>query len=151
MKKYTLILLLFLFILIIGNIGFIKLDNYIQDRNLYSKIIEENWGINLLEEYEEINLNKDEKSFLGDGKRYHIFQYENKININKNFDWINERNSSVESQILNILGNLEVEDKYIPNFEKDYKYYFKSSPDSSKIYILYFEDDKRVYTIESFY
>ena len=149
-KKYKKYILIFLFILTIGSIAFIKLNNYIKDMNLYSNIIEKNWGINLSKEYEEI-YNKDEKSFLGDGNRYHLFQYKNPININKNFDWINEKNSSIESQILKILGELDVEEKYMPNFEKNYKYYFKSNQDSSKIYILYFEDEKKVHTIESLY
>ena len=150
MKKYKKYILIFLFILTIGSIAFIKLNNYIKDMNLYSNIIEKNWGINLSKEYEEI-YNKDEKSFLGDGNRYHLFQYKNPININKNFDWINEKNSSIESKISNILAELEVEKKYMPNFENRYKYYFKKNQDLSQIYILYFEDEKKVYTIENLY
>lgn len=100
---------------------------------------------------EEIKLDKDELSFLGDGKRFHILQYKDEDKINENFDWKNGNDSSMELQLLNILSDLKIEDNYMPNLEKKYEYYLKINEDSSIIYILYFEDEKKVYTIENLY
>lgn len=144
-KKYIFFLIC---IIILVGIFFIKLNNHIKKINLYPAIIEKNWDISISKECEEIKLNKNESSFLGDGERVHILQYKDGDNINKNFEWENKRNSSVESEILKILNNLKIEDEYRPNLDNDYKYYFKRDKDSSVIYILYFEYEKKVYIIE---
>lgn len=135
-------------IIILGGIFFVQLNSYIKKINLYPNIIEKNWDISISKDCEEIKLNKDESSFLGDGERFHILQYKGGENINENFEWKNGKNSSIESEILRILNDLNIQDEYRPKLDNDYKYYFKRDADSSVIYILYFEDEKKVYTIE---
>lgn len=115
-----------------------------------AKIIYMNWGINLPKAYTEIYSVEGDGSIFGDGPRYHIFQYKNDSEINKNIKWISNKNADMESDTNSILKSLKVSDKYMPDYQKKYQYYTKKKDDNSTLYLVYFNDIKDLYIIENF-
>jgi len=99
-------------------------------------------------EYEEMYSIDSGPSFLGDGQRYHIFEYANKDEIEEVLNWQSGKNIIMESSIISILKALKVPDEYIPKLERDYKYYFKTKNDSSMLYIIFSEEANRIYIVE---
>ncbi len=121
----------------------------VKEHNRYYHIINSNWNINLPREYEEIYHTDSGPSFHGDGERYAIFQYENLDEINSLLEWEN-KNDYVEPRIKEILDNLEVSKEYYPDFNNDFRYYYKIKEDRSEIYIILNSKLKKVYIIEHF-
>lgn len=150
-KKKSKIIITFLVIaiLLISICGF-YIYNYIKEHNIYSNIIRENWNIELSSEYKEIYSDDSGGSFLGDGERYHVFEYIDCIDIEKSLDWKSDKNAIMEANVLKILSSLNVPSEKLPNFEEEYKYYSKKDGDSSKLYIVFLPAMKMVYVIEDF-
>lgn len=46
---------------------------------------------------------------------------------------------------------LNVPKENIPNFQSNYKYYTTVKHDSSKIYLIFIDDSKKIYVIEEIY
>jgi hypothetical protein len=144
-KKKTIFILIFILLLCIGVFLSYK---FIKEKNTYSNIIQANWEVELPLEYKEIYSIDSGPSFLGDGKRYHIFEYANKDKVEEILSWQSGKNIIMESSIISILKDLKVPDEYIPKLDGDYKYYFKTKSDSSMLYIVFSEEANRVYIVE---
>jgi len=144
-KKKTIFTLIFILLLCIGVFFSYK---FIKEKNTYSNVIQANWEVELPLEYKEIYSIDSGPSFLGDGQRYHIFEYANKDEIEEVLNWQSGKNIIMESSIISILKALKVPDEYIPKLERDYKYYFKTKNDSSMLYIVFSEEANRVYIVE---
>ncbi|WP_294365063.1 hypothetical protein [uncultured Clostridium sp.] len=143
-KKYlfvvTLIFIISLFLFIF----------YVKNKNLYVNIIKSNWDLEMSKNYEVI-YSLDTPSPFGEGERYHIFKYNN--NINKNFEWENDKNEYVENEFTKIISKLNIDREYKPDFKEEYKYYYKietSSSKSKKIFIIYFYNSNIIYIVEDF-
>lgn len=147
--RHIITILLFTFILLAITSGYYIYD-YVNKHNTYSNIVNSNWKIELPSEYKEIYSYENEESFLGDGQRYHVFEYNTDSDIRNSLEWIDVKNINIEAEVLKILSDLPVQDIYLPNFEEKYKYYSKEEMDSSKLYIILGEKDNTVYIAEDF-
>jgi hypothetical protein len=148
MKKKA-IISVFSVLTVVGLISAYVIYDYVRERNTYSNIIKANWNITLPKKYDKIYEN-EEPSFLGDGDRYHVFQYNDIEKIDSLFDWIDEKNESMEASSEEILKNLNVPKKSYPDFKNSYKYYWKIKDDNSKIYFIFYPNTKEVYVLEHF-
>ena len=144
-KKKTIFILIFILLLCVGVFFSYK---FIKGKNTYSNIIQANWEVELPLEYKEIYSIDSGPSFLGDGERYHIFEYANKDEIEEALNWQSGKNIIMESSVISILKALKVPDECMPKLENDYKYYFKAESDSSMLYIVFSEEANRVYIVE---
>lgn len=122
----------------------------IKEENRYYHIINMNWNINLPREYKEIFYIDSGESFLGDGQRYSIFQYNTLDEINSTIEW-KDKVDYIEDYVVDILEELEVSKEYYPDFNSDFKYYYKMDEDKSKIYIILNSDLKKVYIAENIF
>ncbi|WP_238900410.1 hypothetical protein [Clostridium sp. YIM B02500] len=147
MKKIFIFIGGFLLITII----LISIFFYIQINKPYTEGIDRNWSIKLPNSYKEIYSKESEASFHGDGERYHVFEYTNEEDINQSVDWENNKDKSVETEINKVLSTLNVPKENMPNFQSNYKYYTSKDKDSSKIYLIFFTDTKKLYVIEDIF
>lgn len=141
-----LIIILIVLLIIVG----LFIYNFIKETNTYSNIIKSNWKIELSSSYKEIYSSDSSPSFLGDGYRYHIFEYRTSNDIKNSLDWKTYKNPSMELDINNILSELKVPNEYLPSFEYEYKHFLKTEDDFSKLYILFNENKNKIYVVESF-
>ena len=149
-KKNRGITLLVIIILLIS-IGIFLIFNFNKEHNIYSNIVESNWKIELPSEYKEIYSCDSGDSFLGDGERYHVFEYKDNSDIDNVLDWKSDKNIILESEVNRVLSSLNIDTVYSPDFQQEYKYYFKSEiADSSKLYIILAQDNSTIYIIEHF-
>lgn len=114
----------------------------------YNEILKANWDISLPKGYEQIYEKDSGPSFLGDGERYHIFRYKHAERVNHYIDWKDKKNILLEDKVSKVLSNLTLEEEHYPDFHKEYKYYFTNSDDSSELYVIFFEDESKVYVVE---
>ena len=142
-NKYRIIA--FFVILIVGGFLFSLLDH------TYTSTIKLNWSINLPKPSNQIySIDNSHESWFGDGERYHVLTYHDSKKIIKSLDWKNGRYPLAETEVLRILGNLEVPTANLPDFQKPYIYYIKREQNvSSTIYLIYFPDTKTLYVIET--
>lgn len=118
----------------------------------YTYDIRSNWGIELPAPSKQIYYTDDGPTWMGDGIRYHLFQYRDDKKIEKAFDWNNEKNVSMESEIVTLIESIDVSKEYFPDFDRRYKYFVKrSSDDSSTIYLVFFADTNQLYIIENIF
>lgn len=146
-KKRKWIILLILSMSICGFFIF----EFIEEHNLYSNIIKSSWNIELPSEYKEIYSKDSGESFLGDGQRYHIFEYGDNNEIDKTINWEKGKNTKIEFEINEILEEININKMYSPNLAKDYKYYIQKDKDFSELYIIFFEKENRIYVIENIF
>lgn len=147
MKK----LMIFLIVILLVIVLLITVLFYWNINKPYTEIINLNWSIELPNSYKEIYSIDIGASFHGDGERYHIFEYNNKKDINIPLNWENNKNIAIESAIEKVLNDLNVAQVNSPNFKDEYKYYSKTADDSSKIYLIFVPNTKRLYVIEDIY
>lgn len=152
MRKNKIALSKKLLIILIGLLIIVGLFvyNFIKENNIYSNIIKSNWEIELSSSYKEIYSSDSGPSFLGDGYRYHIFEYKTSNDIKDSLDWQTYKNPSMELDINNILSELKVPNEYLPPFDCEYKHFFKSKDDYSKLYIVFNEKESKIYVAEHF-
>lgn len=117
----------------------------------YSLIINGNWSIKLPISYKEIYAIDDGPSFLGDGKRYHVLQYQESNKIIKSLDWDSGSNASMEIEVTKIIEELGASKEYIPDFKDSYKFYTILKTDGSKLYLIFYETTKRLYVVEKIF
>lgn len=119
----------------------------------YNIIIEINWGISLPKSYEEIFSADSGASFHGDGERYHVFKYKEKLKQMEIGKYNSEKNNNVEDEVEEILNSLQVSNQKKPDFSKEYYWYRKNGDDDSrnKLYLIYFNEDNVLHVIEEFY
>jgi hypothetical protein len=60
------------------------------------------------------------------------------------------KNTDMESDTNSILKSLKLSDKYMPDYQKKYKYYTKIKDYDSTLYLIYFNDTNEMYIIENF-
>lgn len=121
-----------------------------KERNRYFHVININWNLDLPRNYEEIYYKDSGPSFNGDGERYSIFKYENLEEINDAVDW-KEKNSSIETNVLNILRKLKVPEEYYPNNNSNCKYYYYIEEDNFKIYMILDINLNKIYIVEDIF
>jgi len=123
----------------------------------YSNVLEKNWGISIpfKSKYKEIYKKDSGASFHGDGIRYHIFSYEYEDYIDLMFAWDGTDNdntifhSSYSEAVSEWLKEIDVPEKYYPNYENcSFKY--KSQDDNSELIILWDSEQNKLYIVESF-
>lgn len=124
---------------------------YEQINKPYSEIIYMNWSIILPNSYKEIYSVDSGASFHGDGERYHIFKYTKEDEISLSVNWENNKDIAIETATEKILNTLNVSKENMPNFQSKYKYYTKLKDDSSKIYLIFDTDIKKLYIIEDIF
>jgi hypothetical protein len=110
-----------------------------------------NWSISLPGPSKEIYYVDDGPSFLGDGIRYHIFQYSDSKKITKLLDWNIVRNASMESEVIKLIETLNVPKENIPDFQNSYMFYIKNTIGSEAIYLIYFDGLKKLYVVENIF
>lgn len=144
------------FKLIVSIIGIITVIMFItsaiitKEQNRYYHCINVNWNLDLPRSYEEIYYKDSGPSFNGDGERYSIFRYENLEEINVAVDW-KEKNSSIETNVINILRKLKVPEEYYPNYNGNCKYYYYIEEDNSKIYMILDINLNKIYIVEDIF
>lgn len=119
----------------------------------YNKILESNWGILLPKGYKELYSTDSGDSFLGDGQRYHVFDYEEKLKQEEIEKFSSKKNIKVEEEAEGILIQLGVSKEKRPNFSKEYYWYKKVHyiDSRSNLYLIYVFENSMVYVIEEFY
>ncbi len=115
----------------------------------YASVINANWSIQLPKSYTEVYSTDDGESFLGDGLRYHVFEYEDINDIKDHLDWKTNKNTIVENQVIEIMNNLDIDDMYLLNFNQTYKYVEKYDGDGSSLFLILI--DNMLYVVEEFY
>lgn len=119
--------------------------------NRQSIDITSNWSIKLPYP-DKVIYSMDNIGWFGEGETYRIFQYHDNKKIIKSLEWNNGRNTSMESEVLKIIESLGVSEENIPNFQDSYKYFIKiEKDDNSTLYLIYFDDIKRLYIIENIF
>ncbi len=64
-------------------------------------------------------------------------------------NWESNKDKSIEAEIDKVLSGLNVPKENMPNFQSDYKYYIeKKDSDSSKLYLIFMTDTKKLFVIE---
>ena len=138
---------------IIGIITVIMLMSSViitKEQNLYYHAINMNWNLNLPRNYEEIYYKDSGPSFNGDSERYSIFKYENLEEVNYLIDW-QDKNNSIEINMISILRKLEVPEEYYPNNNSNFKYYYYMKEDNSKIYMILDINLNKIYIVEDIF
>ena len=141
---------------VIGIIGIITVIMLIssviitKEQNLYYHAINMNWNLNLPRNYGEIYYKDSGPSFNGDGERYSIFKYENLEEVNYLIDW-QDKNNSIEINMISILRKLEVPEEYYPNYNSNFKYYYYMKEDNSKIYMILDINLNKIYIVEDIF
>lgn len=151
-KKNIITIIIASVVITIITIG-IVIYNYIKQNNIYSNIIEANWGVELSKNYDELYAKDSGESFLGDGQRYHVFKFKDTegLNIDKRLSLKNDKDEILKGNIEEILKKLSVAKENYPDFNKVYSYYFKIEEDSSKLYMVNFKDSNTLYVVEDIY
>ena len=115
----------------------------------YTSAIYANWSIQLPSSYTEVYSTNDGQSFNGDGRRYHVFQYEEINDIENSLDWKTNKNTIAENQVIEIMNNLDIDEMYLMKFDQTYKYVEKYGGDGSSLFLILIED--MLYSVEEFY
>lgn len=143
-SRYLIILGVITLILALSTVIMIK------EQNRYYHILNINWKLNLPRQYEDIYYKDSGASFHGDGARYSVFQYNTLEEINNTIE-LNSKNDTMEPAITKILENLKVSKDYYPDFNNDFKYYYKVKEDNSQLYILIDSTLKKAYIVENIF
>lgn len=141
--KKVLLILLVLFIVII----------------LYAKFVNSivgvyiNWHIKLPYTTKILYYERTEASWNSDGIYYTIVQYNSSHDRKKLNDmkWKSGKNSELETEVNEVLvrlARLNSQSVNTIDFGKQYKYYTQSKRDSSTLYLIYIEEEKRLYILE---
>ena len=139
----------FLVVLVVGNIGWQILSDY-------SNTLRINWGIALPIKacYTKIYAKTSEKSFHGDGVRYHVFSYKYEDYIDLMFAWppteypTNYYETTSEAAEA-WLDEIDVPADKRPNYE-DCCSWHRSQEDNSEIIFFWDSELNRLYIIENF-
>ena len=145
MKKGLLItsILIILLVAILGS--------YVLNQR-YTLAIEKNWSIQLPRSYDELYVIDSGESFLGDGERFHVFEYSGNHDVIAALSWEKGPNAKVEESITKILQSLGASATFAPDFKLDYLYSTHVLSDgTSTLHLVFFESTHRLYVIESIY
>jgi len=119
----------------------------------YGIAIKANWGIWLPRGFKEIYSTDSGPSFFGDGERYHVFYYRKGLKEKELEKFNYSKNTSLETEVENILESLQVPDNDRPDFTEEYYWYYQDDKDDprDKLYIIYFVRYNKMYIVEEFY
>ena len=122
----------------------------------YSDVIKSNWNIDIAAytDTTEIYSIDNVKSILGDGYRYHIFQYENEDGVSEMFDWSNEEGKTryyptYTKTVNEWLKQINVPEVYYPDYSSC-KYWYNKKEDNSEIIIVWNDTKDKLYVVELF-
>jgi hypothetical protein len=145
MKKGLLITSI-LIILLVAVLG-----SYVLNQR-YTLAIERNWSIQLPRSYDELYVIDSGQSFLGDGERFHVFEYRDNHDVIAALSWENGPNTDIEDSISKILKSLGASATFTPDFKSEYLYSTHVRSDGySTLYLVFFESTHRLYLIESIF
>lgn len=148
MKNRGLIVLSVFLLLVLASI--LGLSAYFTN---YNTAIKANWGISLPRGYKESFSTDSGPSFLGDGDRYHVFNYKKGLKPRDMGKFNFGRNIELEADVEKIINSLQIPNQAKPDFSKEYYWYGKNDKDDPRdtLYIIYFMEENRVYVVEEFY
>lgn len=143
-------------LIFVGNIVWDNLSDY-------GRVLNANWNIILPKEahYTEVYYQKvlnDEYNFLGDGIRYHVFEYTEEQPIAEFLDWEENESRSIHSGLSysitseKWLDEIEVPTLERPNYE-DCLYWHKNGERDKRNEIIIFWDkiQQKLYVVECFF
>lgn len=112
-----------------------------------------NWHIKLPYTTKILYYEQTEANWNSDGIYYTIVQYNSSHDRKKLNDmkWKSDKNSELETEVneaLVRLARLNSQSVNTIDFDKQYKYYTQSKRDSSTLYLIYIEEEKRLYILE---
>lgn len=128
--------------------GIIGMYIFVRINRQWTDVIS-NWSITLPSP-DKVIYSKSNFGWPSDGQIYHIFQYHDNKKIITLLEWNDGRNLSMEPKVLRIIEALGVPEENIPNFKGRYKYFKKIKDDNSTLYLIYFDDIKRLYIIQNY-
>lgn len=155
-KKIIKIIISVLLVFVICIFGISILKSYFSS-NSYAKVLSLNWNIKLPEEGE-ILYDYSEPSPHGDGIRYHVIDYsdadtkqtQNNIFLLDNiFVGAKQPTNEQIERANQLLSQIDVVDKYIPEFNNCLLIYRKQE-DNSELFLFYCRDKATLYILESF-
>ena len=118
----------------------------------YTLAIEKNWSIQLPRSYDELYGIDSGQSFLGDGERFHVFEYRDNHDVIAALSWKKGPNADLEESIYKILKSLGASATFTPDFSSEYLYSTHVRADgTSTLYLVFFESTHRLYLIESIF
>lgn len=138
----TQICILLFFFVGIPAIFFIRQYYFILDTE--AVIDEQEWGITLPRDMEEIYYKRTDPGFRGEGVRHGIYEEELK-EIGLAFR--TDRLEVTEEECLSLCEKVETEAEYLPDFTKEYVWR-EFEVYNDKMYLLYFVDEKRLHIIQ---
>ena len=122
----------------------------------YSDVIKSNWNIDIAAytDTTEIYSIDNVLSILGDGYRYHIFQYENEDGVSEMFGWSDDEEKTryyptYRRSVNEWLRQIGVPEEYYPDYSSC-KYWYNKKEDNSEIIILWDDTEDKLYVVESF-
>ena len=120
-------------------------------KETYIKSIREEWGIILPATEWEVYNEALGSSFAGKGVRYHVFRYQDDVEIQKAVSWHRGRNVLVERKIDALLRDMNIAKGYEVNFNGEYQYFTLMKRGSSReLFLLYFPSRKRLAVVEDY-
>lgn len=138
----------FLFSMLVITAGLL-LAHRISERNSYLRIIQANWQVDLPYGCRQLYEIDSGKSFHGDGERYHVFRYEE----SKEQPVLEDGNLLSEAskgRVIAILESLRADKDWYPYFEKVTGKRIYRKQDGSFMYLLYEEEERKLYVVEYF-
>lgn len=113
--------------------------------------IQRDWGVHLPMAEWEIYNEDTESSYAGAGVRYHVFRYQDEEELQKAVSWHRGRNVLVERKVDALLRDIEIEEKYEVDFEREYQYFtLMNRGSSTELFLLYFPEQKRLSIVEDY-
>lgn len=113
-----------------------------------SRLLQDNWSLNLPDNMQEVYRTESERGFQGDGVIYTVFAWKDGNSAVLN-GASGEKNSDMENEVRQHLGELKAEKQWYPDFSHSYKWkrIFKDGS-FRKLYILYFPEKSLIYFLQ---
>lgn len=108
-------------------------------------ILNLNWNISLPPGYKVLYEKETETNFLGDGIRYHIFQYNRSPQVQNTGDWDEEFKQ--QETVQELLKKLKVKKENWPDFNNSISYSIIQE-DNSKLYMFFDSSRNCIYVLE---
>ena len=146
MKKIIFILVTILMSIAIME-SYFWVSAYLKSINNCSWVIEYNWNVKLPTNYSKA-YDYNDKSSDGEDIRYHILEYNNKVELNKCLKWTQNVEPTVIDLVNSTIKSKNLGDKYTLKKDCNYKFFSKTRYDGSKLNILFDENLNTIYILE---
>lgn len=120
-------------------------------QNSYADTVQKNWGVTLPIEQERL-FGYSETSFLGDGPRYHVLQYEDVSQIDEVLAWADtaeEDREWAERILERVCAEKEIPESLFPDYAVCLVWTAEHS-DRDRVAIFYRRGEARLYIVENF-